>query len=265
VPGYSSGARVTADPADRKLADGPPAIEPVAGLIPSPADVAVAVPVAMVAALMIGRLVSWLRRDRRVAVPYTRKLFHIGIFSIAAGVHALRGAPAVVVYGGVVALFVLHATWRGDGHPLFEALARTADAPRRALFVIVPLVTTAIGGLAASLRLPRFAAVGYLVAGWGDAAGEPVGQRWGRHRYRVLSLAGVPATRSIEGSLAVFAVGTVAAVPALIAADVSSPSLIAAAFAAGAAGALVEAVSNHGLDNLTVQLAAAGAAAFVAG
>jgi hypothetical protein len=45
---------------------------------------------------------------------------------------------------------------------------------------------------------------------------------------------------------------------------VSSPSLFAAAFAAGAAGAIVEAVSNHGLDNLTVQLAAAGAAALVA-
>jgi phytol kinase len=199
-----------------------------------------------------------------VAVPYTRKLFHIGIFSIAAGVHALRGAPAVVAYGCVVALFVLHSAWRGDGHPLFEALARPADAPRRALFVIVPLVMTAIGGLATSLLLPRFAAVGYLVAGWGDAAGEPVGQRWGRHRYRVTSLAGVRATRSVEGSLAVFAVGTAAAVPALISAHVSSPSLFAAAFAAGAAGAIVEAVSNHGLDNLTVQLAAAGAAALVA-
>lgn len=239
------------------------AIEPVAGLIPSPRDAAVAASVAVVAAIVVGGLVSRLRRDRRVAVPYTRKLFHIGIFSIAAGVHAVMGAPAVVVYGSVVALFVVHAAWRGDGHALFEALARPTDAPRRALFVIVPLVTTAFGGLLSTLLLPRFAAVGYLVAGWGDAAGEPVGQRWGRHRYRVPSLAGVPATRSIEGSAAVFAFGTVAAVPALIAADVSSPSLMVAALAAGLAGALVEAVSNHGLDNLTVQLAAAGAAALV--
>ena len=34
--------------------------------------------------------------------------------------------------------------------------------------------------------------------------------------------------------------------------------------AAGIAGALVEAVSNHGLDNLTVQVAASVAAALVA-
>jgi phytol kinase len=200
-----------------------------------------------------------------VAVPYTRKLFHIGIFSIAAGLHTMRGAPAVVVYGAVVALFVVHATWRGDGHPLYEALARPGDSPHRALFVLVPLVTTAVGGVTCSLLFPRFAAVGYLVAGWGDAAGEPAGQRWGRHRYRVPSLAGVTATRSIEGSLAVFAVGTVAAVPALLAASVSAGTLIAAALAAGAAGAMVEAVSHHGLDNLTVQLGAAGAAALVVG
>jgi len=25
--------------------------------------------------------------------------------------------------------------------------------------------------------------VGYLVGGLGDAAGEPVGTRWGKHRY----------------------------------------------------------------------------------
>jgi len=38
--------------------------------------------------------------------------------------------------------------------------------------------------------------------GWGDAVGEPVGTRFGRHPYRVPSLAGVPATRTLEGSLA---------------------------------------------------------------
>jgi phytol kinase len=222
------------------------------------------VPVALLAALSIGTLVARLR-GRGIVVPYTRKLFHIGIFSIAAGVHVIRGTPAVVVYGAVVALVVLHATWRGDGHPLYEALARPADAPHRALFVIVPLLTTAVGGLAVSVLLPRFAAVGYLVAGWGDAAGEPAGQRWGRHRYRVPSFAGVRASRSVEGSAAVFIAGTVASVPALITGGFAPGTVAVAALAAGTAGALVEAVSTHGLDNLTVQLAAAGAAWFVAG
>lgn len=218
----------------------------------------------MVAALVFGRLAGRLRSDRQIPVPYTRKLFHIGIFSIAAGVHLARGAPAVVVYGATIALIVLYAVWRGDGHPLYEALARPTDSPHRALFVIVPLITTAVGGLAVNLVLPRFAAVGYLVAGWGDAAGEPVGTRWGRHRYRVPSMFGVPASRSVEGSAAVFTAGTLAALPALAGAGLEPAMAIGAAIAAGLAGAIVEAVSTHGLDNLTVQLAAAGAAALVA-
>lgn len=233
--------------------------------MPGLTDLALAVPVAVAAALLFGRLASRLRLRRDVGVPYTRKLFHIGIFSVAAGLHVVGGAPAVVAYGATVALFVLHAVWRGQGHGLYDVLARPGDAPHASLFIIVPLLTTAVGGLLVSLWLPRFAAVGYLVAGWGDAAGEPAGERWGRHRYRVPSMRGVRVTRSIEGSIAVLIAGTAAAITALVPSGLTAGTLIATAVAAGVAAATVEAVSTHGLDNLTVQLAAAGAAALVAG
>jgi phytol kinase len=232
--------------------------------MPSPTDVALAVPVATVAAFLFGWFAFRLRSERNAAVAYTRKLFHIGIFSTAAWVHIAGGVPAVLVFGGTVAVFVLHAAWRGPGHRLYDVLARPGDAPHGTLFIIVPLAATAVGGLLVSLWVPRFAAVGYLVAGWGDAAGEPAGERWGRHRYRVPSLRGVRVTRSIEGSLAVLAAGIAAAMVGLAPTGVSG-GWITTAVAAGAAGAAVEAVSTHGLDNLTVQLAAAGAAALVAG
>jgi phytol kinase len=94
-----------------------------------------------------------------------------------------------------------------------------------------------------------------------------VGSRWGRHRYRVPSLAGVPAERSLEGSAAVFFAGTVAAGVALLLqeTDAASPALGAAALGAGLAGAVVEAVSPHGTDNLTVPLAAATTARLLLG
>jgi phytol kinase len=99
--------------------------------------------------------------------------------------------------------------------------------------------------------------VGYLVSGWGDAAGEPVGARWGRHRYKVRALWGVACTRSLEGSLGVFIASWVAAFVGLQIALVAWPPAIAISLATAGAAALVEAVSSHGLDNLTMQMAAA--------
>lgn len=219
--------------------------------------------------LVVGGLcasaVARLRR-RGVRVAYTRKIFHFGIFSVAAGVHATWGLPGTNAYGVVVALLVLWAVARGEGHGFYEALARDSDRPRRSLFIVVPLVTTAVGGLASALLAGPFASVGYLVAGWGDAVAEPVGSRWGRHPYRVPSLGGVPAERTLEGSLAVLLVGWAAAALGLasIGVEVGSSLALVAAGCAGV-GAAVEAVSHHGTDNLTVQVAASVAAVWLAG
>lgn len=197
---------------------------------------------------------SWMRM-RGTRVPYTRKVFHFVIFTGAAAAHAWWGLPGTNVYGGVVALLVLAAVAMGEGHPFYEALARDTDRPRRSLFVVVPLVMTAVGGLASALLAGPYAAVGYLVAGWGDAVGEPVGSRWGRHRYRVPSLGGVPAERSFEGSAAVLLAAWLAAAAALWSLEVQH-GLLVVALACAVAGTVAEGVSNHGLDNLTVQVVA---------
>jgi len=205
--------------------------------------------------------VAWLRARRGVRTPYTRKIFHFAIFTSAGLLQLAHGLPAVVLFGAITALVVLYAVWRGPGFAFYEALARPSDEPRRTFFILVPLLTTAAGGVLSNLLFgPVFAPIGYLVGGWGDAVGEPVGTRWGRHRYRVPSLAGVAATRSLEGSAAVFAIGAAAAALATLALGVPAGTAAAVGLACGAGGALVEAVSSHGLDNLTVQLVAAGVA-----
>lgn len=203
---------------------------------------------------------GYLRVGRGVRTPYTRKLFHFAIFTAAGALHLALGLPAVVIFGSVTSAIVLFAVWRGDGFPFYEALARPSDAPRRTLFILIPLATTAAGGVVSNLFFPAHAFIGYLVCGWGDAVGEPVGTRWGRHRYRVPSMAGVPSTRSLEGSAAVFTAGTLATAVALAAIGTPPQAVAAVALAAGSAGAVVEAVSTHGLDNFTVQVAASAAA-----
>jgi len=215
--------------------------------------------VGVVAAALAARM-----RAQGTPVPYTRKTFHFVIFSAAAAVHGVWGLPGTNAYGSVVAALVLVAVARGDGNPFYEALARETDRPHRSLFILVPLSTTAVGGLMSALLAGPFASVGYLVAGWGDAVGEPVGRRWGRHPYRVPSLAGVPAERTLEGSAAVFAVSWVAAALALLGHG-SPAEAVLVGLACAVAGTLFEAFSHHGLDNLTVQVGASVTAIWLMG
>ena len=235
-------------------------METLRTFVPEP-DVAMAVGViALVYVIAVGAAAAWLRRDRGWQTGYTRKVFHFLVFSAAGVVQLVWGLGGVVVFGSVASLRVLVSVARGGGDPLYEALARPSDAPHRSVYIVVPMITTAIGGVLSNVLFAPFAYVGYLVCGWGDAVGEPVGLRWGRHRYRVPSLLGVPATRSLEGSAAVAGFGMAAALLALVLAGREPLAALPAALLCGAAGALIEAVSTHGLDNLTVQLAASGAA-----
>jgi phytol kinase len=231
--------------------------------VPGPAVAVQAVLAGLAIGVLAAGLAAWMRA-RGMRVPYTRKIFHFAIFTGAAVVHTHWGLPGTIVYGVTVALMVLAAVAAGDGNPLYEALGRDTDRPRRSLFIVVPLVMTAIGGLASAVLAGPYASVGYLVAGWGDAVGEPVGSRWGRHRYRVPSLAGVPAERSLEGSAAVFFAAWLASAVALWGIGVGQ-GLVPVALACAVAGAATEAASNHGLDNLTVQVVSSLVAVWLVG
>jgi len=198
---------------------------------------------------------GWLQR-RGARTGYTRKVFHFLIFATVAVLQWRLGTPAVCLFGAACTVAVFTAVWTGPGSLLYEAIARPKDAPHRTLFVVVPYLATLIGGVASNLAFGPVAVAGYLVTGLGDAIGEPVGAMFGKHAYRVRSLSSVPATRSLEGSVAVFLMS----VSALLVAAGISPEITLGHFAAGkllaiaAASTLAEAVSPHGWDNLTMQV-----------
>lgn len=205
-----------------------------------------------------------LKRRRSWRTGDTRKLFHFLVFGAAAFAQVRGGPGATSAFSAAVSLLVFCAIARGDGNPWFEALARESDAPHRARYVVVPWFATMAGGVLANLWFRDHALFGYLAVGLGDAVGEPIGIRFGRHRYRVPLPARVIATRSIEGSAAVLVASFVAG---LVALSATQPALVApgaswlrlAAFAGVAT--LVEAVAPHGWDNFVLQLAAAATAA----
>lgn len=138
---------------------------------------------------------------------------------------------------------------------MFFGYARESDAPHERFHVWFSWLVS-IAGLVAidllfrDLTVTRTAG---LVLGLADGLAEPVGVRWGKRRYRAPSvLGGKPTTRSLEGSAVVFA---------------STAAVVLATHGFGAVGlALVlavvvttaEALTPHGLDNLTIPLSTGG-------
>lgn len=205
-------------------------------------------------------LASWMKRRKNIHTPYTRKTFHFFIFSLAGIMQYYYGLHAVTLLGILVTIIILITVMFFDTSSFYKALARETDAPHQKKFILFPLFATAIGGVISNIFFPSMAYIGYFVGGWGDAVGEPVGTLWGRHKYSVPTLFGVKATRSIEGSAAVMLVSFCVSFVCLI--NYHPPfayyNALIASLVCGAGAALIEAISSHGLDNLTIQVCAAG-------
>ncbi len=212
---------------------------------------------------MAGWVAGILHGKVNLAVAYSRKVFHFLIFTMAGVLHIFGQLSLVALYGVIVSCYVLYGVLRGEGYPFYEAVARPEDSPHQTLFILVPLFTTALGGVTSNILFPQFAHVGYLVSGWGDAIAEPVGRKWGRHTYNIPSLAGVPAIRTIEGSISVLVVGALAAFLALWITAIPWAIALRAAALCGVLATIIESVSTHGIDNFTVQVAVAAGAHYL--
>jgi phytol kinase len=212
-------------------------------------------PIGLIWAFVALAFAGWLKHRHRLKTGYTRKVFHFIVFFTAAALQWQSGTRAVCLFGAMTTIVIAYALLRGSGNTLYEAIAREKDAPHRTLYIVTPYCATLAGGLLSAMCFGQAAIAGMLVTGVGDAIGEPVGTRWGKHTYRVPSMRGVVSTRSYEGSAAVFAVSTLAAMLGLIAISGGgiSTALFGWALVIGAISALCEAVSPHGWDNFTLQ------------
>jgi phytol kinase len=224
-------------------------------------------PVAFTAAVGLLWVATGRLRERGVGRDGdVRKVNHVAAFAGGALVFGWLPEPTarISLYAVGVELLVLVAVvCRFRGRPpfrqAFAANTRAADAPHEAFhfwssWLISLLALAAIDLVFGRMAVTRTAA---LIVGVADGLGEPIGRRFGRHRYRVPAPVGRPAVRSVEGSLAVL----VGALAVLLAA--TSPGRagvwgwVLAAAGIAVAVAAVEAVSPRGTDNGTVPLASA--------
>ena len=222
-------------------------------MLPNPTAMMLGALVALVWSYACLSFAAHLKTEMRVRTGYTRKVFHVLIFTSAVFVHAIGGFWAVCVFGAMVSLVVGYAVFRGRGNRLYEALARHQDGPNRTYYIVIPYFATLIGGMASNLFFGPLAVMGYLVGGLGDAAGEPAGVRWGKHPYTTNGVTKI--TKTYEGSLAVLA----ASVVALLIGVAISPELhfdlrsVLILPVIAIICTLVEAFSPRGWDNVPMQ------------
>jgi phytol kinase len=221
------------------------------GNLPSGKDILIGGPLSVFWSYACLRFAGHLKLREGYRTGYTRKIFHFLVFMSVVIIQLIWGTPMVCLFGGMCTLVIFYAIWKGPGSPLFEAMAREKDEPHRTYYIVVPYFATLIGGLAGNILFGPMAVVGYLVTGLGDAIGEPIGARFGKHTYNVPSLASVKAVRSWEGSAAVFVISVAAiatAISILPELNFTARSIVLIPLI-GLVSAGIEAISPHGWDN----------------
>ncbi|MDQ2810155.1 MAG: DUF92 domain-containing protein [Chloroflexota bacterium] len=189
---------------------------------------------------------------RRAGWPpeFTRKLVHIGAGMWVFGALALFDHywAALIATSAFIGINALSA--RRSLIPAMDA-ARSAGLGTVWFMVSFTLLLVWFG----SAGRPYLAAAALMALTWGDSVAALVGQRWGRHRYRISGQ-----TRSLEGSaagaLATFV--TVGLTLGGLAPALYSPErALTVAALAGVVAMLLEPAAPSGQDNLSIPVGVA--------
>jgi len=218
------------------------------------------IPVFLLFGLFSLYLTIWLKQKKRIHTVYTRKIFHLLIFTAAGLIMLVWGTIPVFIFGFIISCLIIFTIIRGSKSSFHQAIARNSDLNHSSMNIILPFVSTAIGGAASVLIFGKFSLVGFLISGWGDGIAEPVGIKWGLHKYKTPPWGKNANYKSVEGSASVFIVGIIAAVFALLLLEIPLKETIIIAVCCSFVSTITEAFSLHGTDNLTVQFAASGSA-----
>ncbi|MDF5719191.1 MAG: SEC59/DGK1/VTE5 family protein [Rhizonema sp. PD37] len=200
--------------------------------------------------LLVAWGVNYLAKDDPEIV---RKIVHIGIGNVIILAWWLNIPAIVGITASILASAITLLSY------LFPILPGINSVGRKSFGTF--FYSVSIGVLIAwfwYLQQPQYAALGVLIMAWGDGLAALIGQRFGKHHYKVFGV-----QKSWEGSLAMTIVSYI--ICSLIFLGVQGNiwqtwvvSLIVALVATG-----LETVSLLGVDNITVPLGSAALAFFL--
>ena len=173
----------------------------------------------------------------------TRKVVHIGSGNVILLAWWFHISAEIIVAAAIIAGAIAITSYLIPILPSIESVGRRSFGT---LFYAISM-----GVLSGFFwrETPQYAAIGILVMAWGDGMAAIIGQRFGRHTYKIREI-----TKSWEGSLTMaIAAFTVTQLILLVVEGNSwqtwSVSLVVALVATA-----LEAFSIFGIDNLTVPL-----------
>ena len=176
----------------------------------------------------------------------TRKVVHIGSGNVILLAWWLQIPRNIIVAAAVIASIIALTSY------FLPILPSINSVGRKSLGTLFYAISIGILAQVFWQDYPQYTAIGILVMAWGDGMAAIIGQRFGRHSYRVFDI-----SKSWEGSL-VMAVATFIVTSLILLStqgNIPQTYLIAAIVAIIATA--LEAFSKLGIDNLTVPLGSA--------
>ena len=173
----------------------------------------------------------------------TRKIVHIGSGNVILLAWWLNISTQVIVSAAVIAAAIAITSYIVPILPSIESVGRKSFGT---LFYAISM-----GVLAACFwsDTPQYAVIGILVMAWGDGMAAIIGQRFGKHIYRIGNI-----SKSWEGSLAMAISSLIVTASILLAIEGNSWQIWLVSTAVAAIATILEAFSKLGIDNLTVPL-----------
>ena len=184
-----------------------------------------------------------LRKWRSYSVDFTRKFIHIGVGMWAYGTVLLFDNRFFAVIPPLSFVLINYISYRRETFKSMETGERGQLGT-----VYFPIAFSSM--ILIFWNDPHILVASLMPLTWGDAFAAIIGRRYGRRSY---SIAG--SSRTLEGSLAMFAFSFISTVIPLLVIPTGGLSVGYAFLASGltSMGATIaEAVSPHGVDNLTI-------------
>jgi phytol kinase len=200
------------------------------------------------------------RVSLRLQPKISRKIYHICIFTAAWFIQTFFGFYALTVFATVVLLMAFDMLIIKKDRSLIRSMSTTYLLPLKKTtkqHILAPFIMTALGGLLTNIFFPLYAPVGYLVVGWGDAAGSIIGQKFGKYPISLKLFGKFKIKKTIEGSLGVYVFSALAMIVGLPFLHVPFLYAILAAIFFSLVITIVEIISPLHSDNLTIQLVVA--------
>ncbi|WP_390841853.1 MULTISPECIES: diacylglycerol/polyprenol kinase family protein [Nostoc] len=199
-------------------------------------------------------LIAWVvNRFANGEAEIVRKIVHIGTGNVILLAWWLDIPPSVGITASILASAITLLSYR------FPILPGINSVGRQSLGTF--FYSLSIGILIAwfwYLQQPQYAVLGILVMTWGDGLAALIGQRFGKHKYKVFG-----AEKSWEGSLTMMLVSYLVSSLILIGTQGNSWQNWAISLLVALIATALEAFSFLGIDNLTVPLGSAAVAFFL--